>query len=287
MRNKEKFKYKKKLTKGEKRTLLLSRIFIWVIIVITLIPIVAVISSSMAPGESFVQSTFFPEKFTLENYKEVLVETEFLLWMKNSLKICVSVALLQLCMSIPAAFAFSKLKFRGRKKGLMGLLILQMFPSIMALPAILGVVYTLGLMDKSWVLILIIGGGSAYNIWLLKGFIDGIPNDLVEAAYVDGASTFQVFIKIILPLTRNMLIVIFLFAFIAAYSEFIFTSSLLKDASNQTIATGLKQFITNNFSANWSQYSAAAIMASTPIVILFMASQKFIASGLTAGSVKE
>lgn len=287
MKNKDEFKYKKRLRKGEKRTLWLSRIFIWIMIVITLIPIVAVISSSMAPGESFVQSTFFPENFTLKNYKDVLVETDFILWVKNSLKICLSVALLQLLMSVPAAFAFSKLKFKGRKKGLMSLLILQMFPTIMALPAILGVVYTLGLMDKSWVLILIIGGGSAYNIWLLKGFIDGIPNDLIEAAYVDGASTFQVFTKIILPLTRNMLIVIFLFAFIAAYSEFIFTSSLLKDASNQTIATGLKQFITNNFSANWSQYSAASIMASAPIVVLFMATQKFIASGLTAGSVKQ
>ena len=282
-----KLKYKKKLKSGEKRILFFSRLFVWFMIIITLVPIVAVLSSSMSSGETFIQSTFFPETWSLENYKAVIEETDFLIWVKNSLEICLSVALLQLTLSVPAAYAFSKLKFRGRKKGLMSLLILQMFPTVMALPAILGVVYNMGLMDKPFVLILIIGGGSAYNIWLLKGYIDGIPNDLVEAAKMDGATNFQVFIKIIIPLTRNMMIVIFLFAFIAAYREFIFTSSLLKDAGNQTIATGLKQFITNNFSANWSQYSAAAIMASAPIVILFMCVQKFVQTGLVAGSVKE
>ncbi|MGL5244059.1 MAG: ABC transporter permease subunit, partial [Sarcina sp.] len=183
-------------------------------------------------------------------------------------------------------FAFSKLKFKGKNKGLMMLLLLQMFPAAMALPAILGIAYRLGGMDNIWTLVIIQCGGSAYNIWLLKGFIDGIPTDLMEAAYVDGATTFQAFLKIVLPLTRNMLIVIFLFSFIAAYSEFIFASALMKDPEVQTISTGLRQFINNKFSANWTQYSAAAIMSSVPIVVLFMAAQKFIAKGLVAGSVK-
>lgn len=283
----EQLTYKKKLRPSERRTLWVSRIIIWVMILITVIPIVAVVSSSMSAGESFTQKTFFPTSINFDNYIAVIEETDFLLWVWNSLKICTIVSIIQLALSLPAAFAFSKLKFKGRKKGLMSLLILQMFPTIMALPAILGVVYGMGWMDRHWVLILILSGGSAYNIWLLKGYIDGIPNDLVEAAYVDGASVWQVFYKIIVPLARNMLIVIFLFAFIGAYSEFIFTSSLMKDAANQTIATGLKEFITNNFMANWSQYSAAAIMASAPIVVLFTCVQKFIAGGLVAGAVKE
>lgn len=279
--------YKKKLRTDEIRTAWLSRIFIWVMVVITLFPIVAVISASMAKGNAFTQTTFFPAEWTLENYKRVIEKTQFLLWIRNSILISTVVAIIQLLLSVPAAFAFSKLRFWGRKNGLMSLLILQMFPGTMALPAILGIVFAYNLTNKPWVLILILAGGSAYNIWLLKGAIDGIPNELVEAAYIDGASTIKVFTSIIIPLLRNMLIVIFLFAFIGAYSEFMFTSAILKNADVQTITTGLQKFITNNFSANWTMYSAAAVMAALPIVVIFMIFQKYIATGLVSGSVKE
>lgn len=279
--------YKKKLRPDEIRTAWISRIFIWFMLIITVFPIIAVISASMAKGNAFTQTTFFPKEWTLDNYIKVIEKTQFLLWVRNSLIISTIVAIIQLMLSVPAAFAFSKLRFWGRKNGLMSLLILQMFPTTMALPAVLGIVFAYNLTNKPWVLILILAGGSAYNIWLLKGAVDGIPDELVEAAYIDGASTFKVFSSIILPLLRNMLIVIFLFAFIGAYSEFMFTSSILKNADVQTITTGLQKFITNNFSANWTQYSAAAVMAALPIVVIFMVFQKYIATGLVSGSVKE
>jgi arabinogalactan oligomer/maltooligosaccharide transport system permease protein len=189
-------------------------------------------------------------------------------------------------MTIPAAFAFSKLKFKGRKYGLMGLLILQMFPTTMALPAILSVAYNYDMMDKLGGIIILLAVGSAYNIWLMKGYMDGVPKELSEAAYIDGATTFQVFTKIILPLIKNMIIVIFIFAFVGAYSEFLFTSALIKDPSVETLATGMRGFIKDKYSANWTQYSAAAMMASLPVVIISVVSQKFFAQGLTAGSVK-
>ena len=286
-RKKEKVVYKKKLRPDEIRTAWLGRIFIWIMVLITVFPIVAVISASMAKGNSFNQTSFFPTEWTLENYRRVFEKTDFLLWLRNSLLICTSVAVLQLVLSVPAAFAFSKLRFTGRKNGLMSLLILQMFPAAMALPAIMGIVFTYNLTNKPIVLILILAGGSAYNIWLLKGAVDGIPDELVEAAYIDGASTFKVFTSIILPLLRNMLIVIFLFAFIGAYSEFMFTSAILKNADVQTIVTGLQKFIKDQFSANWTMFSAAAVMATTPLVIIFMFLQKYIAGGLVSGSVKE
>lgn len=287
LKRKEKVVYKKKLRSDEIRTAWLGRIFLWIMIVITLFPIVAVISASMAKGSAFTQTTFLPSEWTLENYKRVIEKTNFLLWVRNSLTISTIVAIVQLLLSAPAAFAFSKLRFWGRKNGLMSLLILQMFPTTMALPAIMGIVFAYNLTNRPWVLILILAGGSAYNIWLLKGAVDGIPNELVEAAYIDGASTFKVFTSIILPLLRNMLIVIFLFAFIGAYSEFMFTSAILKNANVQTITTGLQKFITNNFSANWTMYSAAAVMSAFPIVVIFMLFQKYIAKGLVSGSVKE
>lgn len=280
------FKYKKKMKPAERRIAWLSRVVIWIMVVIVLIPIMAVVSASMAKGASFTQTSIFPTTFTLENYVKVLTKTKFLIWVKNSLFVCISVSVLQLIMTIPAAFAFSKLKFKGRKFGLMGLLILQMFPTTMALPAILSVAYKINMMDKLWGLILLLAVGSAYNIWLMKGYMDGIPKELSEAAYMDGATTWQVLMKVILPLIKNMIIVIFIFAFVGAYSEFMFTSALMKDPFTQTVATGMKTFITNNYSANWTQYSAAAIMASLPVVIISVVSQKFFAQGLTAGSVK-
>lgn len=281
-----KLKYKKKLRPAEIRNAWFSRILLWFMMAIVLFPVLAIVSASMAKGNAFTQSTILPTSWTLENYKKVIVNTNFLVWVKNSLIVCFVTAIIQLAMTIPAAFAFSKLKFAGRRKGLMFLLLLQMFPATMALPAILGIAYSLNGMDKIITLVIIGCGGSAYNIWLLKGFLDGIPKELSEAAFVDGATTFQTFWKIILPLTKNMLVVIFLFSFIASYGEYIFASALLKDPDSQTLMVGLRSFINNKFSANWPQYSAAAVMASAPIVVLFLMSQKFISKGLVAGAVK-
>ncbi len=279
-------KYERKLRPAERRMAWISRIFIWFMLLVVLFPVFAVVSASMAKGEVFTQTTLIPSAWTLENYAKVLTETNFLIWVKNSLIICVVVSVIQLLLTVPMAFAFSRLKFWGRKNGLMMLLLLQMFPAAMSLPAILALAYRLDGMDHIITLIIIQAGAGAFNVWLLKGAIDGIPKELTEAAYVDGASTFQTFTMIILPLLRNMLLVIFLFTFIGAYSEFIFASALLKSPESLTLTVGMQQFITNNFSANWTQYSAAAIMASIPIVAFATIAQKYMAKGLTAGSVK-
>ena len=279
-------KYERKLRPAERRMAWISRIFIWFMLLVVLFPVFAVVSASMAKGEVFTQTTLIPSAFTLENYSKVLTETNFLIWVKNSLIICVVVSVRQLLLTVPMAFAFSRLTFWGRKNGLMMLLLLQMFPAAMSLPAILALAYRLDGMDHIITLIIVQAGAGAFNIWLLKGAIDGIPKELTEAAYVDGASTFQTFTMIILPLLRNMLLVIFLFTFIGAYSEFVFASALLKSPESLTLAVGMQQFITNNFSANWTQYSAAAIMASIPIVAFATIAQKYMAKGLTAGSVK-
>lgn len=284
--NSKELKYVKKIKPSARRVAWASRVILWIMIAIVLIPILAVVSASLAKGQTFTQASIFPKTITFENYVKVITTTKFLIWVKNSVFLCASVAVIQLMLTVPAAFAFSKLKFKGRKYGLMSLLLLQMFPSAMALPAILGVAYRFNMMDKLWGLILLLAGGSAYNIWLMKGYVDGIPKELTESAYIDGATTFQAFIKIVLPLIKNMMIVIFIFSFVGTYSEFFLTSALIKDADTQTVATGLRTFIDNKYSANWTQFSAAAIMSSIPVVAIFVASQKFFAQGLTAGAVK-
>lgn len=278
--------YKHKLRTSEIRGLWLSRITIWIVMLIILFPIFSVVSASFNKGDTFFNTHLLPQQLTFENYTNVLNKTDFKIWVKNSMIMCISVAMIQLCITVTAAYAFSRMKFKGRSKGLMALLILQMFPSSMALPAILGICYKLGLIDQFGALILLLSGGSAFSIWLLKGFMDSLPRELDEAAMVDGASHWKIFYKIILPLCKPMLAVTFLFSVVGNYSEFIYTSALMKDSAKQTVATGLRSFINNQFSANWTQYSAASVMATIPIAIMFMLLQKFIASGLTAGAVK-
>jgi arabinogalactan oligomer/maltooligosaccharide transport system permease protein len=279
--------YKKRIRPAEVRNVWLGRIFLWIVIIAVLFPLVAVIAASLAKGEAFSQAgRIFPESITFDNYSKVLKDTNFMTWIKNSLILCTAVAFIQILITLPASFAFSRLKFFGKRNGLMSLLILQMFPAAMALPAILAIAYRLDFMDNLGALVILMCGGSAYNIWLLKGFIDGIPRELDEAAYVDGATTFQTFVRIIVPLTRSMLAVMFVFSFVGTYSEFLLTSALIKDPGTQTVAIGLRQFINNQFSTNWTQFAAAAVMASLPVVIVFSLTQKFIAEGLVAGAVK-
>lgn len=278
---------KKSLRASDIKNLWLGRIVIWIVIIAILFPVISIVAASLAKGESFSQAgRIFPKEITFDNYTKVLKETNFISWVKNSLIVCFSVSIIQLLMTAPAAYAFSRLRFKGRRNGLMFLLLLQMFPSMMALPAILAIAFRLNLMDQLWGVILLQCGGSAYNIWLLKGFMDGIPKELDEAACVDGATPLQTFIRIVLPLTRSMLVVIFVFAFIGAFGEYAITSALIKDPQTQTVAVGLMDFVNNKYSTNWTEFAAAAVMGSLPIVILMSAVQKFIAKGLVAGAVK-
>ncbi|GAA0086834.1 sugar ABC transporter permease [Clostridium sp. CTA-7] len=288
IKKEKKYKHKKKLNKREKTTLWLGRIFIWISIAIVLFPVAAIVTASLSTGSSFIQKELIPSEITFDNYRKVLTQTNFLLWMFNTGKVALFVAIVQVLLTLPAAYAFSRLRFSGKKYGLMALLILQMFPASMALPAILGVAYELPWgMDNHAFLIIVMCGASAYNIWLMKGFIQGLPKELDESAYVDGATHGQVFKKIILPLTKPMLVVIFFFSFIGTFGEFVLSAALLKDPSMKLLVMGLKSFMDKGVSTNWTLYAAASVMATIPLAILFVSIQKFVATGLVAGAVKE
>ena len=267
-------KNKKKISASEQRTLWGSRVVIWIVM------------SSFSAGDSFFLSSLFPEKFSIEHYVELFRETDFGIWVFNSLKFCFIVAIIQLVLTSLAAYAFARLRFVGRKYGLMALLILQVFPNSMAVAGYYILIYKFGLVDNSFALILVLAGGSAYNIWLLKSYIDGLPVELDEAAMVDGANEFQVFYKIIIPLAMPQLAVIFLFSFIATYSEYVITSIFLQTPGKMTLALGLQSFISDQFAAHWTLFAAAAVISSLPIMIIFMCLQRFIQNGLVAGGVK-
>lgn len=291
MNNKDnsiKIRYKNKISKREKIELLFKRIFLICSVIILMFPVFAIITASLSTGTSFMQKRIIPDGITLNNYiKAFSPQVGFTKWMINTTIVAVIVATLQLALTFPAAYAFSKLKFNGKNKWLMFLIILQMFPASMTVPAVLSVAYKIPFgMDNLLFLAIILCAGSAYNIWLMKGFMDGIPNELEEAARIDGATTWQVFTKIILPLAKSMGVVIFFFAFIAVYSEFVFSAALIKNKDLITLVVGLKTFTAGKMT-DWPMYSACSILISVPLAIIFVAIQKFISKGLVAGAVKE
>jgi arabinogalactan oligomer / maltooligosaccharide transport system permease protein len=281
------YKEPKKMKRGDKTALLISRVFIWIFIVFMIFPAFWILSASFSKGDSFFMTSLLPSQVGLDNYVNLFKNTDFLLWVLNSLKLCVCVSAIQLFLTSTAAYAFSRLRFPGKKNGLKILLLLQVFPNSMAIAGYYILIYHFNLADNMLAIILVLSGGSAFNIWLLKNYIDGIPKELDESALVDGANHFQVFRKIVFPLARPQIIVILLFTFIATYSEYVITSVFLQSPQSFTLAIGLQTFITNQFAAHWTLFSAAAVISSLPIMFLFMVLQKYIQSGLTVGGVKE
>ncbi|MCM1144604.1 MAG: sugar ABC transporter permease [Blautia sp.] len=277
---------KEKMTAAERRTLWGSRVVIWLVIILVMFPVVWIVMSSFSAGDSFFLASLFPEKLSVEHYVTLFRETDFTIWVLNSLKFCFIVAIIQLILTSLAAYAFARLRFVGRKYGLMSLLVLQVFPNSMAVAGYYILIYEFGLVDSSIALIFVLAGGSAYNIWLLKSYIDGLPVELDEAAMVDGANQFQVFYKIVLPLATPQLAVIFLFSFIATYSEYVITSIFLQTPGKMTLALGLQSFISDQFAAHWTLFSAAAVISSLPVMIVFMCLQRYIQNGLVSGGVK-
>lgn len=277
---------KGKMSASDARVLWISRIVIWFTIVIVLFPALWIVMSSLSSGDSFFLKSLFPEKLSLEHYVELFQETDFMIWVWNSVKLCLMVAVIQITLTSLAAYSFSRMRFTGRKYGIMSLLVLQVFPNAMAISGYYILLYQFNLVDSMPALIFVLAGGSAFHIWLLKSYIDGIPKELDEAAMVDGAGSFTVFRKIILPLAAPQLAVLFLFSFIATYSEYVISSVFLQTPGKMTLALGLQTFIEDQFAAHWTLFAAAAVLSSLTIMIVFMLLQEHIQSGLAAGGVK-
>lgn len=260
-----------------------------------LFPLYLVVLSSFNESGSLQVSSFIPKDISFANYK-VLFNDEripYLTWMKNSLMISGFVAVASVIIGAASAFAFSRLKFKGKKVGIQLLLLIQMFPAILALAAVYVImerVYKfapeLGIGTQAGLILVYLGGAMGVNIWLLKGFVDSIPAELDEAAKIDGASAMQTYWQIFVPLAAPVLAVVSLLSFIGTFNEFILARLFLIEVESRTVAVGLQQFIGGQFSENWGPFAAGSIIASLPIVIIFLTLQKYIVSGLTAGSVK-
>jgi len=261
----------------------------------SLFPLYLVILSSLKTSGSLQVGSFIPHEVSLDNFRFLFEspKTPYLLWFKNSLVIASTVALSSVFIGAASAYAFSRLKFKGKKLGIRLLLLVQMFPAVLAISAVYVImerVYTfapnLGLGSQGGLILVYLGGSMGVNIWLLKGFVDSIPAELDEAAKIDGASPVQTYWLIFLPLATPVLAVVCLLSFIGTFNEFILARLFLVEMEGRTIAVGLQQFIGGQYASNWGPFAAGSILASIPIVIIFLSLQRFIVNGLTAGSVK-
>lgn len=284
-----------KKSKGRTPSTLWRHVFAWVLIVFALFPIVVVVSSSLSKTGALSTGSLWPKEISFNNYTLLFSEPTipFGRWLLNTVLIAGINAVISVLIGMFAAYAFSRLRYRGRKQSLQALFLIQVFPSFLALAAIYVIferLYKLypaiGLGSLGGLLLVYLGGSMGGSAWLLKGFLDTIPMELDEAAKIDGASPSQIFWQIFLPLTVPILVVSTLLSFIGTFNEFVLASIFLQDVNTRTVAVGLQSFVGGTFGANWGPFAAGSVIASIPLVVLFLSLQKYIVSGVTAGSVK-
>jgi maltose/maltodextrin transport system permease protein len=289
--------------KNQRWRLLLAHLFLLTLCAAVVFPFVIVLSVSLRPG-NFASGSIIPSSISLEHWRYVLgmpypgpdgrmilPDLPVMRWLWNSIVVALASGVVTLLLSTTAAYALARLRFRGRRQLLTGLMLMQMFPAVLALVAIyaifdrLGGVFPAVGLNTHWALVLAYSGGIAGHVWTLKGYYDTLPVEIEEAARVDGASAWQTFHRVLLPMALPILVVVFLLAFIGAIIEYPVASVLLTQQDQLTLAVGSKLFVhEHNF--RWGDFAAAALLSGLPITAVFLLAQRWMISGLAAGGVK-
>jgi arabinogalactan oligomer/maltooligosaccharide transport system permease protein len=258
-------------------------------------PLVYVISSSLNPSGSLTGSNEFFKVISFDNYVRLfnLPGRPYGAWYVNSIVIGIVTSLGTVLMGALAAYAFSRMRFTGRRFGLLSLLLVQMFPQLLAMVAIflllisLGDIFPfLGIGSQVALIMVYLGGALGVNTWLMYGFFNTVPTSLDESARVDGAGHARIFFTIILRLVAPILAVVGLLSFIGTTNEYVLASVILTSPETQTLPVGLYALVSDETSTYWPVFSAGAVLAAIPVMVLFLYLQKYIVSGLTAGAVK-
>ena len=263
-----------------------------VMIAVCVLPLLYALSASLNPGGTLTGSNQLFRTISLENYGE-LFTTSYGSWYLNSLLVCSVTAVGTVLMGASAAYAFSRFRFSGRRGSLTTLLLIQMFPQMLAFVAIFLLLLSLskvfpviGLNTQLGLIAVYLGGALGVNTFLMYGFFNTVPRELDEAAKLDGASHAQIFFTIILRLVAPILAVVGLLSFVSSYGEFIIAKVVLQKVDRFTLAVGLYQWAADERTAPWGLFAAGAVLAAIPVVVLFQLLQKYIVGGLTAGAVK-
>jgi arabinogalactan oligomer/maltooligosaccharide transport system permease protein len=283
-------------TKAQRRLGIGVRLLVAVILIVfSIFPVLWVVSASLNPTGTLATQTLIPKTPGFGNYRTLLTLDEFPFWrwFWNSIKVAGISSVLSLAITTIASYAFSRFRFRGRQTMLKAILLINVFPSLLALVATFlmisqagDVIPLLGLDSHTSLILVYLGGAMGVNIWLMKGFLDTIPRDIDESAMVDGANDWQIFTKLILPLLRPILIVIVILNYITTYGEFVLARVLLRSNETYTLMVGLQIFTGAQFAQRWGVFAAGALMGALPIMIIYLALQDQIVGGLTQGAVK-
>ncbi|HLU73303.1 MAG TPA: sugar ABC transporter permease [Nonomuraea sp.] len=270
--------------------------FVLVVCAFAIFPILFVVSAAINPLGTLASTELLPTGASFTNFGELLTSDvyPFGRWFFNSVFIALLSSFASLLLSMFAAYAFSRMRFAGRRVGLLALLLIQMFPQFLAIVTIFMIftevteLYPAFGFDTVWGLMLLyLGGALGVNTWLMKGFLDTVPKELDEAATVDGATHAQVFWRIIMPLVTPILAVTALLAFITTMSEFLMANVFLRDPESKTLAVGMYGMIAGDRrNENFGMFAAATLLTAIPTVSVFLWLQKYIVSGLTSGAVK-
>lgn len=282
----------RKLSKRKRRRIekmIALNLFFILLCAITLIPILYAISVSFSGKGAALSGdlAFFPQKPTFNNYSTILSDEPFLLWLKNTLVLSVGTIAVSMICAVPAAYAVSRWRFTGRRSTLQVLLILNAFPQVLSMFALFRVLKTMGMLNSHGGLMIIYAGSMCvFAIWNMKGYFDTIPVDIEEASKIDGANDAQMILRIVLPLAKPAIIVTCVMILITVWNEYLFSTTFLLDRNSYSLAGGLYQLQSNDYSRSWPLFTAASILASIPLLLIFFRIQKYMVSGLTAGGVK-
>ena len=265
-------------------------------------PIVWVLSAALNPANTLINQSLVPPNATIDNFRRLFDESlatnihpfrPFALWIWNSIKVAGVSSIVIVALTALAGYSFSRFRYRFRRQALLTILLIQLFPNVLAIVSLflllqlIGSIFpSFGLNSHGGLILVYAGGALGFNTWLMKGYFDTIPRSLDESALIDGASRLQILWYVLMPLIRPVLVVIVLLTFIGTYSDFILARTLLKSADQYTFAVGLTFFIRGNYQSEWGAFAAAALIGAIPIVLLFFVLQRQLVSGLTTGAVK-
>jgi multiple sugar transport system permease protein len=268
-------------------------IYLILLLLFTVVPMAWMLSTSLKSEFASIQQppVWIPKHPRLDEYKQLLnphdrLGSQFLRYLRNSVWVSSMTTLIGLFVAVPAAYGFSRFSFPGRSALFFSVLVRNMFPTVVFLIPLFILMKNLGLIDNQWSLILTyLTFGLPLSIWLLKGFFDNIPPELERAARIDGATRFQAFRIIVLPLSAPGIIATAIYSFIQGWNEYVYARTFLTTENKLTMPIGLGKFFTEN-SSNWPGLMAASFIMSVPVVILFLLLQRYFVQALTEGAVK-
>jgi arabinogalactan oligomer/maltooligosaccharide transport system permease protein len=273
-------------------TALLKRVFIyaWLIIVavIVIYPLLWIIGSSFNPINSVARISPIPPGATIENYIRLIQNTEYVRWYLNTGYVAVLTAAFSVLINTLTAFIFARFDFKGKKTSLLIVVLMQVFPSFMAITAFYMIALTFNMLNNlSMLVIIYVGTSIPINVWIVKGYLMNLPKSIDEAAYIDGATKLKVFTKIILPLSVSIISFIALTSFMMPWMDYIIPRFLINRTSTMTVAVGLYEMVRpQTMFYDFTAFCAGAVLIAIPITILYLIGQKYLISGLTSGANK-